>query len=128
MTWFTPTEKYVREVESPGGDKAEVTFRVLNAGDMAAIQDLMRMSFGDDDNHDAALLIGTMRQLTVQKAVVDWTIPGPKPTPESIAQLEPDVFDQLYGHAQIGAAKEEVPPTNGAGETAAKRKTAAKSS
>ena len=133
MTWFTPTETYVREIWSeqapveaangdqaqPGrGDTAEVRLRHLNAGDMAELQDRLKMSM-DDETNDAAVFLGTMRRLTVQKAVIDWTIPGPKPSPEAIAQLEPHVFEQIYAHCQIGSAPIEGP------EAAPSQKTAA---
>lgn len=116
MPFFTNIETYVREVWSekppdekkgtPGkGEKATVTLRRLNAGDQAAIQDTLRMGIGE--GADATPALGTMRMLTVQKSLVDWTLPGPKPSPEAISQLDPEVFDQIYAHCEIG-----TPPTD----------------
>lgn len=99
--WFTSTEKYEREIESPNGAKATVVLRRLNAGDQAAIQDTMRLIV---DTEETSLKLGTLRHLTVQKAVLDWDIPGPKPSPEAIAQLHPDVFEQIYAAVEFGSA------------------------
>jgi hypothetical protein len=116
VAWFTSTETYTCEIWSeaapvekengnaarPGrGDVATVTLRRLNAGDTVELQDRLKMSM-EDDNQDASVYLGTMRRLTVQKAVLDWSIPGPKPSPEAIAQLEPHVFEQIYAHCSIG--------------------------
>jgi len=123
MAWFTPTETYTREVwdeaapvESENGNEAQpgrgevavVTLRMLNAGDMAELQDRLKMSMSDE-NEDASVYLGTLRRLTVQKALIDWTIPGPKPSPEAISQLEPHVFEQIYAHCSIGTPLEEKP-------------------
>lgn len=105
MPFFVEAGTYVREITSPDGETAEVTLRRLNAGDQAAIQDALRMSM-DDENSDASPSIGTMRVLTVRRALLDWTIPGSKPTPETISMLEPEVFEQIYSHCEIG-----TPPT-----------------
>ena len=102
--FFISTELYEREVTAPDGSTGKVRLRRLNAGDQAAIQDTLRMAIGDEA--DAALKIGTMRMLTVSRALVDWDLPGPKPSPEAISQLEPDVFEQIYGFVEIGS-----PPT-----------------
>jgi hypothetical protein len=104
MPFFISTEPYKRTVLSPDGEEGVVTLRRLNAGDQAAIQDTLRMSLSEDA--DAALALGTMRMLTVQRALMDWSWPGAKPTPESIAQLEPEVFEQIYSFCEIG-----TPPT-----------------
>lgn len=125
MSFFISTEPYEREIESPSGEKGTVKLRRLNAGDQAAIQDTLRMSLGDDGT-DSSLALGTMRMLTVKRALIDWSW-RPSPTPELIAQLDPDVFEQIYSHVEMG-----VPPTstNGAsastsqdGETVTPKKT-----
>lgn len=104
MPFFIKTEPYTREVEAPDGEKGTVTLRRLNAGDQAAIQDTLRMSLSEDA--DASLAIGTMRMLTVNRALLDWSWPGPKPSPEAVSQLEPEVFEQIYAFVEIGS-----PPT-----------------
>lgn len=131
MPFFISTESYTREVWSeappdekkgtPGrGEKGTITLRRLNAGDQAEIQDRLRMSFEDNDARPA---IGTMRMLTVQRALLDWDFPGPKPSPESIAQLEPEVFEQIYSHCEIGTPptppETEQAPENGSAPQAA---------
>ena len=109
MSFFTKPEPYKREVEFEG-EKGEITLRRLNAGDQAAIQDTLRMSISEDS--DASLAIGTMRMLTVQRALLDWDW-HPKPTPETIAQLEPDVFEQIYSFCEIGTPPTERASANG---------------
>ena len=104
MPFFIRNEPYTRTIKTPEGEEGTVTLRRLNAGDQAAIQDTLRMSLSEDA--DASLALGTMRMLTVQRAVIDWDWPGPKPSSESIAQLEPDVFEQIYSFCEIG-----TPPT-----------------
>lgn len=113
MPFFITTEPYKREITAPDGEKGECTLRRLNAGDQAAIQDTLRMSLSEDA--DASLAIGTMRMLTVQRALIDWNWPGPKPSQESISQLEPEVFEQIYSFCEIGSpptpSQDGVPPT-----------------
>lgn len=109
MPFFIDTTPYEREVEAPGGEKGTVKLRRLNAGDQAAIQDTLRMSLSEDA--DASLAIGTMRMLTVQRALIDWSWPGPKPSQESIAQLEPEVFEQIFSWCEIGSPP--TPPQDG---------------
>jgi hypothetical protein len=104
MGFFISTDTYTRKIKSPDGDEGEVTLRRLNAGDQAAIQDTLRMSL--EEGADASLAIGTMRMLTVERALIKWDWEGPQPSPESISQLEPEVFEQIYSHVEIG-----TPPT-----------------
>lgn len=104
MPFFIDTKPYEREIVAPDGEEGKVVLRRLNAGDQAAIQDTLRMSISEDA--DASLAIGTMRMITVTRALIDWSWPGPKPSPESISQLEPEVFEQIYSHVEMG-----TPPT-----------------
>lgn len=126
MSWFTSTDTYAVEVwsiaaperngdgtEKPGeGETATVTMRPLNAGDQADIQDILRMEYSDDEGDDnrSQLAIGSMRRMSVEKACVDWNIPGPKPTPEAIRQLAPVVFEQIYAHVRLGNVHPTLPP------------------
>lgn len=107
MGFFIANDKpYEKEIEAPDGEKGTVTLRRLNAGDQAAIQDTLRMSISEDEAADASMAIGTARMLTVNRALINWSWPGPKPSPEAISQLEPSVFEQIYSHVEIG-----TPPT-----------------
>src|SRR5580765_3899864 len=91
------------------GDMATVTLRALNAGDQADIQDILRMEMGDDSER-SQLALGSMRRMSVEKALIDWTIPGPKPTPESIRALAPEVFEQIYSYVRLGNDHPTSPP------------------
>jgi hypothetical protein len=127
MGFFIDTKTYEREVISPDGDKGQVTLRKLNAGDQAAIQDTLRMRLADD-GADTSMLLGTMRMITVERAVVDWSWPGAKPSPEAISQLEPEVFEQIYSYVEIGSPPTESQNGSAPEETAASsEKTRAKS-
>lgn len=108
MGFFITTETYDREVEGTNGEKGTVTLRRLNAGDQAAIQDTLRMSLSEEA--DASMALGTMRMLTVQRALIKWSWEGPQPSPEAIAQLEPEVFEQIYAYVEIGSPPTESTP------------------
>jgi len=122
--WFTSTDSYTETIYSvsgpeldesgkvtkePVGDKATVTMRALNAGDQADIQDILRMEMGDDSDR-SQLALGSMRRMSVEKSLIDWSIPGPKPTPESIRQLSPEVFEQIYSYVKLGNVHPMSPP------------------
>jgi len=111
VSFFIAVEPYKREITAPDGEKGEVTMRRLNAGDQAAIQDTLRMTLGDET--ETSLAMGTMRMLSVQRAVLDWSWPGPKPSSESISQLEPEVFEQIYSFVEIGTPPTPAPSTAG---------------
>jgi len=118
VSWFAPTQTYVETIweisppdekkKEPGkGATAEITLRPLNAGDQADIMDILRTEYGDEDK--SQLAIGSMRMLAVERAVIDWTIPGPKPSPESIRALSPPVFEQVYGAVRLGDVHPTLP-------------------
>ena len=115
MGFFISAATYEKTVKTPDGEEGVVTLRRLNAGDQAAIQDTLRMSLSEDA--DASLAIGTMRMLTVERALVKWDWPGPQPSPEAISQLEPEVFEQIFEAVEIGtpptAEQTEQTPENG---------------
>lgn len=54
--------------------------------------------------------LGTMRMLSVTRAVVDWTIPGPKPNADTIAALHPSVFEQLWDAISFGTSGPDPTP------------------
>jgi hypothetical protein len=112
MGFFIDQAPYEREIEAPSGEKGTVKLRRLNAGDQAAIQDTLRMSINEDA--DASMAIGTMRMLTVRRALVGWSW-MPSPTPETISQLEPEVFEQIYSYCEMGTPPT-LPTTDEAGD------------
>src|SRR3954462_2543813 len=102
MTWFVERETYTRKIIDPESKKeAEVTMRPLNAGDRAEFNEIRLLSDGEGGG-EGQLQPGRMQLLAVERAVVTWTIPGPGPTAETIAQLDPRVFDQLYELVSFG--------------------------
>ncbi len=76
------------------------------------------MEMGEGDEAKSSLALGTMRLLSVERAVVDWDIPNSKPTPEAIRALTPDVFTQIYEHIDLG----DESPTSEEPEVAAPKK------
>lgn len=113
MSWFTETATFEREIEEPiSGDKATVTLRALNAADYAVLQDTLRMEARDIEGVEEVtpqMLLGTMKMLTVKRAVVKWSLPIPA-TPQTIESLHPAVFEQIYQHVSFGG-EEPLTPT-----------------
>jgi hypothetical protein len=101
---FTPTETYEVTITDPDdGEEWQVTMRVLNAGDRAMLQDQLRVEMREDDDTEVARIpMGTMRLLTVDRAVVRWTLPTPKST-ASIASLREELFEQLFDAARFSS-------------------------
>ena len=107
MAFFTRSATYKRTIKDPDtGDEATITLRPLNAGDRAELQDLTRMQMGDEGS--AELRLGQMQLITVSRAIVDWTLDEPT-TPEAVAMLHPDVFDDIYSHISWGSVPTEEP-------------------
>ena len=107
MAFFTCSATYKRTIKDPDtGDEATITLRPLNAGDRAELQDLTRMQMGDEGS--AELRLGQMQLITVSRAIVDWTLDEPT-TPEAVAMLHPDVFDDIYSHISWGSVPVEEP-------------------
>lgn len=108
MPWFTPTQTYVKTIKDPESDEtATVTLRPLNAQDRAAIEDTLQMHGDSEGQVTPQMKLGTMRMLTVTRATVDWSIPGPKPNETTIASLDPRVFEQLWDAVSFGTATED---------------------
>ena len=119
-SWFVQRETYDRKIIYPGtDDEASVTMRPLNAGDRAEFNEIRLLSDGAGGG-EAQMQPGRMQLLTVERAVVSWTIPGPGPSAETIQQLDPRVFDQLYELVSFGN------PPDGEGSQAWEKWNAAK--
>jgi hypothetical protein len=109
MSLLTGENYDVVVIDPDDGNEITVTLKRLNANDKAALDDSLRMQFEDEGRVRAEMKLGTWRMLTVQRAVVDWDSPlDPKPTPGIIANLKPDIFEQLYEAIEANDAG--VPP------------------
>ncbi len=98
---------YDRKVRDPrDGEEWNVTMRPLHAGDRAELQDLTRMSMGDEEN-SAELRLGAMQLITLERAIINWTLPSP-PTGVTIRQLHPEIYDQIYEYVSWGDIPAEV--------------------
>lgn len=113
--WFVERTTYTRKITHPdSGSEAEVTMRPLNAGDRAEFNEIRLLSSEDGEGRgEGQLRPGRMQLLAVERAIVSWTIPGPGPTAETIAQLDPRIFDQLYAHVSFGNPKAEAQEEGG---------------
>lgn len=99
MSWFAEdAERYTFEIVDPDDPsaKATVTCKRLNAGDHAAVVDLLH----DDERGE-----GETRMLIVARAIVGWTLPVPY-SEASLAGLAPAVFLQIWA----GIRQEDVNP------------------
>lgn len=79
-----------------------VELRPLDAGDRAAIRDSLAMEL--DAQGEAASVqarLGTIEILTVEKAVVDWTL-TPGPSRATIGRLRPDVLEAIRDQTAWG--------------------------
>lgn len=105
---FADTKPYdVQLVDATDGEEWTVTMRPLNAGHQAQLLDQLAV----EESGDSVLerpRIGTMKLLLVNAAVVKWTLSQP-PTPDTIAQLRPDLFEQLYDKARFAGDELENP-------------------
>lgn len=100
--WFVQRETYTRKIVHPASKaEAEVTMRPLNAGDRAEFNEIRLLSDGEGGGQ-GIMSPGRIQLLTVERAVVTWTIPGPGPTAETIAQLDPVIFEQLWELVSFG--------------------------
>lgn len=99
--WFVERTTYDRKIVNRAGAESSVTMRPLNAGDQAEFNEIQLLSDGEGGG-EGVVRPGRIKILTVERAVVSWTIPGPGPTAETIAQLDPFVFEQLFELASFG--------------------------
>lgn len=94
--WFTSAALYTRRVKNEHGALATVTLRPLNSGDKSDLEDTVRMIAAENGDLTPELKVGTMKRLTVERAVQSWTLPGPTPTAATIAALNPHIFEQIF--------------------------------
>jgi hypothetical protein len=105
MAWVTEQKTYDRKVKDPSsGEEATVTFRPLNAGDEADIDESALEITADGI---ARMRSGLQKFLTLERAVVAWTIPGVEPTAHGIRHLQSAVVDELMQHVSFGVVPEE---------------------
>lgn len=120
-------ERREREEEIRAAMTAEVELRPLNAGDMALLNELRLEQDG------ASIQLGAVKLRTVQLALVGWSLQENgtlKPiTPDTIKQLNPFVFDQIYRLVDVGeGANGSGPPSPAASEPPVSPQDAAESS
>lgn len=92
FTDLTPTEHTITDPDS--GETATVKIRKLTAGDLAGIQDSIRLSM-EGDNPTPEVQIGIFRMMIVEKSLVDWSLDTPV-SPNTIRMLNPLVFEQIF--------------------------------
>jgi hypothetical protein len=120
-------ERQAREAEIRAAMTAEVELRPLNAGDMALLNELRLEQDG------ASIQLGTVKLRTVELALVGWSLQdngSVKPiTVDTIKQLNPFVFDQIYRLVDVGeGANGSGPPQPAASEPPVSAQDAAESS
>lgn len=101
---FVSTDTYRADIYRPmkrPGDPVDdvvgwVELRPLNAGDRAEFNELKIASDGD-----AGIDVGLIQLLMVDRALVSWSFERTKSV-ETIRVLDPDVFDQIWGHVSMG--------------------------
>jgi hypothetical protein len=95
-------------VWNEAGEEAEVTMRVLNSGDKAEVEDTQGVIMSEDgESATPDMRMGAMKHLIVNRAVVNWTLPVPPPTPALIASLPSGIFDQIFALTTFGAPPEQ---------------------
>jgi hypothetical protein len=111
---FVQHETYDVEIVDPrDGEKWTVTLRTLNAGDDAALRDETVLETDESGVDRTRVPMGRLRMLSVQRAIVNWTLPSP-PTAETIGMLHEEIFDQIYANVRFSEAVKvdaSVPPT-----------------
>lgn len=125
ITFFSDGETYNRDIRVARGvpgtpeykERVEkVELRPLMAGDRADLQDAVRIAMADDEGEETGgteLRMGTMRILTVAKAIVSWSLPQ-APTVSTVRALTDEVFNKIYDEVSWGevpAEPKETPET-----------------
>lgn len=100
---------------------ATVSLRPLNAGHVARMNELKLKSDG------ASIDLGAAKVLAVEFALVDWSLPTPI-TADTIKQLNPMVFEQIYELVDGGEGANGSGPPQPAAEAPHSPKDAAESS
>jgi hypothetical protein len=101
---FVSQETYRKDLYRPmkvPGDPLDdvvgwVELRALNAGDRAEFNELKVSAEGE-----AGIQVGMIQLLMVDRAIVSWSFERAQ-TVQAIIDLEPDVFDQIWGHVSMG--------------------------
>ncbi len=109
---FVQHETYESELVDPrDGERWTATLRVLNAGDRAVLQDETVLESDDSGGERLRVPMGRLRLLTVERALVSWTLPLPA-SRAAIEVLHEDVFDQLFAACRFSTtADAEAGPT-----------------
>lgn len=102
MPFFVPAQTSSHEITSPDGETASIEIRQLNAGDVASIHDSIRLS----TDAEPEVKLGAFRFAMVEAALVSWSLPEDL-TPNTLRQLEPIVFDQIY--QAVNSSQDESP-------------------
>lgn len=105
--WQVSSEHYNRTVRDPDGVEAEVTFRCLNTGDRVEITSrATKIVVEDTQDTEGQIDMGRFQFLSIQRAVVRWTLPFPC-TEATLKTLRSDVFDQLWEFVSFDSVPEE---------------------
>lgn len=107
--WFTRRDTYDRTIEHPDDSEAKitVTLRPLNAGDRAELQEMQIVDDGEGGG-EGKVSLARQQVRAMQLALVAWSLPEAL-SPDTIAQLEPKVFDAIYKHVSFGNPKTDEP-------------------
>ena len=98
-----------REIKE-GAEKIWVTYRVLNASDMAVMRDETgRLNGGDPMDQRE----GSGRLLAVKLAVVSWSLKTPPWNDETLKILDSDVLDMIYAWVSKRGVPLEQDPEDG---------------
>ena len=126
MPFLTDAATYTETFEDPdgGSETLEVELRVLNAGDKAELEDLIAMDVDEEERLTAGMKLGTMKLLTVSRAIVRWRIldaadagPMPAPSPDVIRRLHPATFEAIFDRIRFGGASPLAASSASAGES-----------
>jgi hypothetical protein len=119
--WFVRAETYDRDIYDPDSPvvkdahgepvkddhdvivherQGKVTLRPLNSGDRTELEDNVRMEVGNEEA-TPQMLLGTMRRMTVERAIVGWTLEEDVNT-MTIRRLNPGVFEQIFAAITFG--------------------------
>lgn len=120
---FGGTEYEITLRDPSDGEEWAVTLRELNAADEAAIDDQLSFALGgegedgEEERVDAQMPMGSMRLITVTRAVVRWSLPQTA-TVHTIRALRKDLFHQIYSQVRFAgdAMKDPTPAPSSATE------------
>lgn len=93
-----------------GAKKIWVTYRVLNADDMAVMRDKVRQLA---DGEEGDVRSGTQQKDAVRLAVVDWSLKDPPWNENTQSILDTDLADQIYFWVRTKGIPDEQDPESG---------------